>query len=49
MKSPREMEDTVELYTYYLTLGVLALFVIMVLMLVIHFVVGLLVAISMGG
>lgn len=43
------MEKKVELYTYYLTLGVLALFIIIVLMLVLHFLVGLLVAISMGA
>ena len=47
--SPREMEKKVELYTYYLTLGVMALFVVIVILLVVQFLIGLLVSISMGG
>jgi hypothetical protein len=47
--SPREMEKKVEQYTYYLTLGVLALFIVIVILLVVQFLVGLLVSISMGG
>ena len=47
--SPREMEEKVELYTYYLTLGVIALFIVIVILLVVQFLIGLLVSISMGG
>ena len=47
--SPREMEKKVELYAYYLTLGVLALFIVIVILLVVQFLIGLLVSISMGG
>ena len=47
--SPREMEKKVELYTYYLTLGVLELFIVIVILLVVQFLIGLLVSISMGG
>lgn len=47
--SPREMEKKVELYIYYLTLGVIALFIVIVILLVVQFLIGLLVSISMGA
>lgn len=49
MVDPKKSEQKIELYTYYLMLGVIALFIFTVLILVLHFVVGLLLAISMGG
>lgn len=47
--SPREMEKKVEQYTYYLTLGLIAFFVLCIIILVVQFLVGLLTYISMGG
>lgn len=46
--SPKEMEEKVELYTYYLTLGLIAFFVLCIIVLVLQFLVGLLTYISMG-
>lgn len=49
MNPPDDMDKKVELYTYYMTLGVIALFIVIVLILILQFLVGLLTAISMGG
>ena len=46
--SPKEMEEKVEMYTYYLTLGLIAFFVLCIIILVVQFLVGLLTYISMG-
>lgn len=47
--NPKEAEKKVEIYTFYLTLGLIAVFVVVILMLVLQFLVNMLVAISMGG
>ena len=47
--SPKEMEEKVEMYTYYLTLGLIAFFVLCIIVLVLQFLVGLLTYISMGA
>ncbi len=47
--NPKEAEKKVEQYTFYLTLGLIAVFVVVILMLVLQFLVNVLVAISMGG
>lgn len=47
--NPKEAEKKVEIFTFYLTLGLIAVFVVVILMLVLQFLVNVLVAISMGG
>lgn len=49
MKSPKQMEEKVDTYAYYLTLGLIAFFILCIIILVIHFIIGLLTFISMGG
>ncbi len=48
MDSPGDMDKKVELYTYYLFLGLVVFFLFCIIVLVIQFVVGLLTYISMG-
>lgn len=49
MDSPEEMSKKVEQYAFYMTLGLLALFMFCVIILVLRFLIGLLVLISMGA
>lgn len=49
MKSPKQMDEKVEEYTYYMTLGLLILFVVIIFILILQFIVGLLTIISMGA
>ena len=49
MKSPKQMEEKVDTYAYYMTLGILTVFLLCIIILVIHFIIGLLTFISMGG
>ena len=47
--NPKEAEKKVEIYTFYLTLGIIALFIFVILMLVLQFLVNVLMAISIWG